>query len=182
MWPTVGTPRMCSDQSFSERPPPSWPPEQCFLATSGSRSDTDWWFKFVSKPSILSFSQPTESALAFGASKPWHTSGLGMESGFAVVTYFLLSPLNSNGGDLIRPLCSVELPAIGAIAGRSVPVLRIRTLASQWIPLGFSLGIGTTGHRDRPRRRADHAYNHSSESSRDAAPATMQSAVVWSDA
>src|SRR5271156_4708518 len=139
MWPTVGTPRMCSDQSFSERPPPSWPPEQCFLATSGSRSDTDWWFKFVSKPSILSFSQPTESALAFGASKPWHTSGLGMESGFAVVAYFLLSPLNSNYGDLIRPLCSVELPAIGAIAGRSV-----RTHASQWIPLGFSLGIGTT--------------------------------------
>ena len=100
-----------------------------------------------------------------------------MESGFAVVTYFLLSLLNSNDRNLIRPLCSVKLPAIGAIAGRSVAMLRIRTLASQWIPLGFSLGIGTTGHRDRPRRRADHAYNRSSESSRDAPPGTRQSAA-----
>ena len=86
----------------------------------------------------------SESALAFGASKPSHTSVWGWREVFAV--------------------------------------LAIRTLASQWISLGFSLGIGTTGRRDRPRRRADHAYNHSSELSRDAPAGTMQSAVVWSDA
>ena len=98
---------------------------------------------FASKSSILCLSPPAESALAFGTSKPSHTSRLGLESGFAVVTYFLLSLLNSNDGDMIRPLCSVELPAIGAIAGRSVPMLRIRTLASQWIPL-VSLGYDRT--------------------------------------
>jgi hypothetical protein len=32
---------MCSHQSFSERPPPLLPPEQCFLATSDCSCDTD---------------------------------------------------------------------------------------------------------------------------------------------
>src|SRR5208283_5347316 len=50
-------------------------------------------FKFASKSSIVSLSTPAEPALALTALKASYTSRFGMVNGFAVVTRFLLSPV-----------------------------------------------------------------------------------------
>src|SRR5208283_3287706 len=91
-------------------------------------------FKFASKSSIVSLSTPAEPALALTALKASYTSRFGMVNGFAVVTCFLLSPVEHERWRLDPSPCSASVRS---------PCGSCR--------LGFSLGIGATGSRSSAR-------------------------------